>query len=44
MPFITSPVTYIYNKALTTGKFPTRLKYAKVKPLFKNGESTELSN
>jgi hypothetical protein len=32
------------NKALTTCEFPTCLKYAEVKPLFKSGESTELSN
>jgi hypothetical protein len=44
MPFITSPVTYICNKALTTGEFPTHLEYAEVKPLFKSGENTELSN
>ena len=44
MPFITLPLTYICNKALTTGEFPTHLKYVEVKPLFKSGESTELSN
>ena len=44
MPFITSPLTCICKKSLTTGEFPTRLKYAEVKPLFKSGKNTELSN
>jgi hypothetical protein len=44
MPFIISPLTYICNKSLTTGEFPVHLKYAEVKPLFKSGKNTELSN
>ena len=43
-PYILSPLTYIFNKALTTGIFPDRLKFSEVKPLFKKGASTELSN
>jgi hypothetical protein len=36
-PFIISPLTYIGNKMLSMGIFPERLKYAKIKPLFKEG-------
>jgi hypothetical protein len=34
-PYITSPLTYIFNKTLATGIFPDRLKFSEVKPLFK---------
>jgi hypothetical protein len=36
-PFITSPLTYISNKMLSTGIIPDKLKYAEIKPLFKDG-------
>ena len=36
--FISSPLTYVCNKSLSSGIFPDRMKYAVVKPLFKNGE------
>jgi Notch-like protein len=36
-PFIASPLAYISNKMLSTGIFPDRLKYAEMKPLFKDG-------
>jgi hypothetical protein len=32
---ILSPLTYICNKALSTGKFPDWLKYAIVRPIYK---------
>jgi hypothetical protein len=44
MPFIVSPLTYISNKSLAMGEFPARFKYAEVRPLFKSGINTELSN
>jgi hypothetical protein len=34
-PFISSPLNNICNKLLSSGIFPSRLKYAEVKPLFK---------
>jgi hypothetical protein len=37
-PFIIWPLTYMCNKMEFSGNFPDRLKYAEVKPLFKNGE------
>ena len=43
-PYILSPLTYIFNKVLSMGVFPERLKFSEVKPLFKNGSKTELSN
>jgi hypothetical protein len=33
--FILSPLTYICNITLSTGKFPDRLKYAIVRPIYK---------
>lgn len=43
-PFIISPLTYIFNKILSTGVFPDRLKYSEVQPLFKKGKKTEITN
>jgi len=36
-PFIISPLNYICNKALSTGIFPSCLKYSVVKPLYLKG-------
>ena len=36
--YISSPLTYIINRMLSTGVYPNRLKYSQVKPLFKTGE------
>jgi hypothetical protein len=33
---ISSPLTYIFNKSMVPGIFPSRLKYASMKPIFKN--------
>jgi hypothetical protein len=35
---ISSPLTYISNKSIAHGKFPDRLKYSKMKPLYKKGD------
>jgi len=43
-PFITSPLTHICNKSISSGTFPDRLKYAVVRPLFKKGDKTKLLN
>ena len=43
-PFILSPLTYIFNKLLSSGIFPDRLKYSEVQPLFKKGKKTEIAN
>jgi hypothetical protein len=42
--FISSPLTYICNKSLSSGIFPDRLKYAVVKPLFKKSDRSNVSN
>ena len=43
-PFISSPLTHICNKSISLGIFPDRLKYAVVKPLFKKGNKSTISN
>ncbi len=43
-PFITSPLTFIFNRVLRTGIFPERMKLSIIKPLLKKGSSTELAN
>jgi hypothetical protein len=43
-PFISSPLNYILNKSITSGIFPTRLKYSIVKPLFKKGDKDVMTN
>jgi len=42
--YISSSLTYICNRILFTGIFPTRLKYAEVKPIFKKGDKNVTSN
>jgi hypothetical protein len=43
-PFISSPLSYTFNKSMISGIFPTRLKYAIIKPIFKNGDKTNVAN
>jgi hypothetical protein len=43
-PFISSPLSYICNKLLSSGTLPCRLKYAQVVPLFKKGDKKDMSN
>ena len=42
--FISSPLTHICNNSLSQGIFPDRLKYSEIRPLFKKGEKTNISN
>jgi len=44
IPYILSPLTYICNLMISTGIFPTRLKFAEIKPLCKKGEMTNIFN
>ena len=43
-PFIISSLTYICNKSISLGIFPDRLKYAVVKPIFKKGDRSNITN
>jgi len=43
-PYILSPLTFICNKILITGVFPERMKFSEVKPLYKKGNTMDLSN
>jgi len=43
-PYILSRLIHIFNKLLSTGIFPDRLKFSEVKTLFKKGDKTEFSN
>jgi hypothetical protein len=42
--YISSPLTYIYNRMLSSGFFQTRLKFAEVKPIFKKADKKVTSN
>ena len=44
MPFIISPLTYLSNKSISKGSFPTRLKYSQITPIYKKGNNTQLNN
>ena len=43
-PCISFPLTYIFNKVMITGIFPSRLKYALIKPIFKSGDKKKIAN
>jgi hypothetical protein len=43
MPFISSPLIYICNRSLSTGVFPSWLKYSQVHLIYKKGERSEIS-
>jgi hypothetical protein len=42
--YISSPLAYLCNLMISTGIFPTRLKFAEIKPLYKKGEMANISN
>ena len=44
IPYILSTLTYIRNLMISTGIFPTRMKFAEIKPLYKKGEMANISN
>ena len=41
---VTPSLLFIINKSISTGKFPSVWKEAKVKPLFKNGNKEDVNN
>jgi hypothetical protein len=44
IPYISSPFTPICNLIISTGIFPTRLKFVEIKPLYKKGEIASTFN
>jgi exonuclease III len=43
-PYISSPLNYICNMIIFSGKYPDRLKYSEIKPLYKKGDKSQLKN
>ena len=43
-PFISPSLTYLFNKSLEFGSFPSRLKYSTVIPIIKTGDELNVSN
>ena len=43
-PNISRSLTHLFNESLSTGKFPSAWKTAKVTPLFKGGTATDCNN
>jgi hypothetical protein len=43
-PFIVSPLTHICNRMLSTRTFPDILKYSEIKPIYKKGDKTQITN
>jgi hypothetical protein len=41
---LVSPITDLINDCINKGEFPSDLKVAVVKPIFKNGDKTDLTN
>jgi hypothetical protein len=44
IPYISSPLTHVCNLMISTGIFPTRLKFAEIKPLYEKGEIANTPN
>jgi hypothetical protein len=44
LQYISPPFAYICNRMISTGTFPTRLKFSEIKPIFKKGKKSNLSN
>jgi hypothetical protein len=42
--YISSPLTHICNRVISTGDFPDRLKYSTVTPIYKKGVLTDPTN
>jgi len=43
-PFTVSPLTCICSRMLTIGTFPDRLRFSEIKPIYKKGDKTLLTN
>ena len=43
-PYIISPLMHVFNAALNSSVFPDRLKYTIIKPIYKKGNTQDVSN
>jgi hypothetical protein len=43
IPFILLPLIFIINRMLSSGIFPSRLKFSQISPIFKKGNKTDIS-
>ena len=43
-PFITAPLTHVFNVSLRTGRNPPDWKKSRVTPIFKSGDKTDPGN
>ena len=41
---VCAPLTHIFNLSITTGEIPVQLKTAKIVPIFKSGNPTDMKN
>ena len=44
IPVISKPLMHICNNSFKTGVFPSRMKIAKIKPIFKSDAKTDIRN
>lgn len=44
LPLIITPITFLFNKIIATGCYPSAWKYSKVVPIHKNAASNNLEN
>ena len=44
LSYVISPLIYLCNKAMSSGIFPTWLKFSQVVPIFKKGDKDKLTN
>ena len=42
--FLIKPLTLLINQTLSTGIFPNELKNSRVRPLFRNGDTSNINN
>ena len=44
IPVISKPLTHICNNSFKTGVFPSRMKIANIKPIFRRDAKTDIGN
>ena len=43
-PVIFESIAHVFNLSLCSGKFPSKFKYAKITPVYKNGDVLDMNN